>query len=257
MPCWGRCGWRECPAYARVWQMPDCSRGPSATACPGLPGPGMGWSLSPAVSRSTAGDSPRMLYVEEEEDKRHLRLLLRAKPGCSARSGWHRKPMALWAYGPPLGGKAPHGPRSALQNTHLEYILAAAHLFAQAYKVPPCHDRAAVQTILRAMVLPPFSPQEGLQIPLAEEQEEAQGPAGEAPHPPGSPRACPQALPGGAALQLIPAPAPTRTQTRTGGHRAVSPAVPQCTGTTLRVPVLQTAGGWQSSPRTWCDRDRS
>ncbi|XP_050760694.1 ubiquitin-like modifier-activating enzyme 7 [Gymnogyps californianus] len=63
-------------------------------------------------------------------------------------------------------------------DTHLEYILAAAHLFAQAHKVPLCSDRAATQTILRSMVLPPFTPQEGLQIPLAEEKEEAQAPAG-------------------------------------------------------------------------------
>uniref|UniRef100_A0A8C4XJS3 E1 ubiquitin-activating enzyme n=1 Tax=Falco tinnunculus TaxID=100819 RepID=A0A8C4XJS3_FALTI len=62
-------------------------------------------------------------------------------------------------------------------DTHLEYILAAAHLFAQAHKVPPCRDRAAAQTILRSMVLPPFVPQEGLHIPLTEEQEEARMPA--------------------------------------------------------------------------------
>ncbi|KAM6248192.1 ubiquitin-like modifier-activating enzyme 7 isoform 2-T2 [Spheniscus humboldti] len=62
-------------------------------------------------------------------------------------------------------------------DTHLEYILAAAHLFAQVHKVPPCSDRAATQTILRSMVLPPFAPQEGLQIPLTEEREEVQAPA--------------------------------------------------------------------------------
>ncbi|PKU37965.1 ubiquitin-like modifier-activating enzyme 7 [Limosa lapponica baueri] len=62
-------------------------------------------------------------------------------------------------------------------DTHLDYVLAAAHLFAQAYKVPPCSDRAAAQAILRSMVLPPFVPQDGLQIPLTEEQEEAQVPA--------------------------------------------------------------------------------
>ncbi|KAM6300936.1 LOW QUALITY PROTEIN: ubiquitin-like modifier-activating enzyme 7 [Aegotheles albertisi] len=61
-------------------------------------------------------------------------------------------------------------------NTHLGYVLAAAHLFAQAHKVPPCSDRAVAQTILRSMDLPPFVPQEGLQIPLTEEQEEAQAP---------------------------------------------------------------------------------
>ncbi|XP_014808979.1 PREDICTED: ubiquitin-like modifier-activating enzyme 7 isoform X3 [Calidris pugnax] len=62
-------------------------------------------------------------------------------------------------------------------NTHLDYILAAAHLFAQAHKVPPCNDRTAARDILRGMVLPPFVPQDGLQIPLTEEQEEGQVPA--------------------------------------------------------------------------------
>ncbi|KAM6387639.1 ubiquitin-like modifier-activating enzyme 7 [Pluvialis apricaria] len=60
--------------------------------------------------------------------------------------------------------------------THLEYVLAAAHLFAQVHKVPPRGDRADAQAILRSMVLPPFMPQDRLQIPLAEEQE-AQAPA--------------------------------------------------------------------------------
>ncbi|CAM9361374.1 unnamed protein product [Bubo scandiacus] len=60
-------------------------------------------------------------------------------------------------------------------DTHLEYILAAARLFAQAHKVPPCSDRAAAQIILRSVVLPPFEPREGLQIPLTDEQE-AQAP---------------------------------------------------------------------------------
>ncbi|XP_009077660.1 PREDICTED: ubiquitin-like modifier-activating enzyme 1, partial [Acanthisitta chloris] len=61
-------------------------------------------------------------------------------------------------------------------DTHLDYILAAAHLFAQAHRVPPCRDRMVAQAILHNVVLPPFAPQEGLQIPLTEEQEEMQVP---------------------------------------------------------------------------------
>ncbi|XP_053932901.1 ubiquitin-like modifier-activating enzyme 7 isoform X2 [Cuculus canorus] len=61
-------------------------------------------------------------------------------------------------------------------DTHLDYILAAAHLFAQTHKVPPCSDRETALSILSSVVLPPFAPQDGLQIPLAEEQEEAQAP---------------------------------------------------------------------------------
>ncbi|XP_027742301.1 LOW QUALITY PROTEIN: ubiquitin-like modifier-activating enzyme 7 [Empidonax traillii] len=59
-------------------------------------------------------------------------------------------------------------------DTHLDYILATAHLFAQVHRVPPCRDRNAAQDILRNVVLPPSAPQEALQIPLTEEQEEAQ-----------------------------------------------------------------------------------
>ncbi|KFU89086.1 Ubiquitin-like modifier-activating enzyme 1, partial [Chaetura pelagica] len=61
-------------------------------------------------------------------------------------------------------------------DTNMAYVLAAAHLFAQAHKVPPCSDRVATQTLLHSMVVPPFAPLEGLQIPLMEEQEEAQEP---------------------------------------------------------------------------------
>ncbi|XP_039551350.1 ubiquitin-like modifier-activating enzyme 7 isoform X2 [Passer montanus] len=62
-------------------------------------------------------------------------------------------------------------------DTHLDYVLAAAHLFAQVHRVPPCRDRVAIQAILRDVVLPPFAPQEGLQIALTEEPtEEAQVP---------------------------------------------------------------------------------
>ncbi|XP_071611645.1 ubiquitin-like modifier-activating enzyme 7 isoform X1 [Heliangelus exortis] len=62
-------------------------------------------------------------------------------------------------------------------DTHMDYVLAAARLFAQVYKVSPCSDRVAAQTLLRSMVLPPFTPQEGLQITTEEEQEEVQAPA--------------------------------------------------------------------------------
>uniref|UniRef100_A0A8B9J2L4 Ubiquitin-like modifier-activating enzyme 7 n=1 Tax=Amazona collaria TaxID=241587 RepID=A0A8B9J2L4_9PSIT len=57
-------------------------------------------------------------------------------------------------------------------DTHLEYIMAAAHLFAQSHKIPPCSDRASASTVLRGVVLPPFVPKEGFQIHLSEEQEE-------------------------------------------------------------------------------------
>ncbi|XP_061202958.1 ubiquitin-like modifier-activating enzyme 7 isoform X2 [Neopsephotus bourkii] len=57
-------------------------------------------------------------------------------------------------------------------DTHLDYIMAAAHLFAQSHKIPPCSERASAQAVLCSVVLPPFVPQEGFQIHLSEEQEE-------------------------------------------------------------------------------------
>lgn len=101
--------------------------------------------------------------------------------------------------------KALHGPHSAPQDTHLEYIMAAAHLFAQSHKIPPCSDRASAQTVLRSVVLPPFVPQEGFQIHLAEDQEEV--PAGEALWVPQDMSPGSRLQPGGsgAAVLLIPA----------------------------------------------------
>lgn len=136
------------------------------------------------------------------------------------------KPLAVWDH----LSKAPHGhPCSTLQDTHLDYVVAAAHLFAQAHRVPPCRDRLAIQAILRDVVLPPFSPQEGLQIPLTEE------PTEKAPVPTGE---VPRYVPGSGLVVvglwlLVPAPAPTMTQTKVRG----TPAVPQCRSITPGVPV--------------------
>uniref|UniRef100_A0A8C9NKQ2 E1 ubiquitin-activating enzyme n=1 Tax=Serinus canaria TaxID=9135 RepID=A0A8C9NKQ2_SERCA len=87
----------------------------------------------------------------------------------------------LHIYPPEHVSPAPQG-WHPLHDTHLDYVLAAAHLFAQVHGVPPCRDRAAIQAILRDVVLPPFAPQEGIQIPLTEEPtDKAQVPTGEVP----------------------------------------------------------------------------
>ncbi|XP_062441552.1 ubiquitin-like modifier-activating enzyme 7 isoform X2 [Rhea pennata] len=59
-------------------------------------------------------------------------------------------------------------------DTHVAYVMAAAHLFAQTHKVLARNDRAATQEILRNLVLPPFTPQEGLKIHIMEERQEVQ-----------------------------------------------------------------------------------
>lgn len=72
-------------------------------------------------------------------------------------------------------------------------------------------DRAAIQAVLRDVVLPPFAPQEGLQIPLTEEPTEAQVPTGEVPrYVPGS-----SLVVAGLCL-LVPASATKMTQTKVG-----------------------------------------
>ncbi|KGL83246.1 Ubiquitin-like modifier-activating enzyme 1, partial [Tinamus guttatus] len=59
-------------------------------------------------------------------------------------------------------------------DSHVAYIMAAARLFAQTHKVLAHGDSAAAQEILHNMVLPPFTPQEGLHINITEEPEEVQ-----------------------------------------------------------------------------------
>ncbi|KAM6343838.1 ubiquitin-like modifier-activating enzyme 7 isoform 3-T3 [Alca torda] len=232
VPCWGQHGQGERKPVPGVQRMPDCSCAPSAAACAGLPGPEQGLALSPGRPGHCWGQLTCALWLEEEE--RHLHPP-RGKVG------------RLW----PRGLMDHPGCPGALcpQDTHLDYILAAAHLFAQMHKVPPCSHRAAVQAILRNVVLPPFMPRDGLQIALTEEQEEAQAPVGEAStllgplgHASGSQGLSWWRWGCGAAVLLLPAPAPRRTQTERGGHRAMSPAMPRCRGTTPGLPVPPDSG---------------
>ncbi|XP_067417341.1 ubiquitin-like modifier-activating enzyme 7 [Emydura macquarii macquarii] len=62
-------------------------------------------------------------------------------------------------------------------STHLGYIMAAASLFAQTHRLQGPRDRAAARETLQAMVLPPFQPEQGVRIPVTEE-EMAEVPAG-------------------------------------------------------------------------------
>ncbi|XP_065264857.1 ubiquitin-like modifier-activating enzyme 7 [Emys orbicularis] len=57
-------------------------------------------------------------------------------------------------------------------STHMEYIMAAASLFAQTHRLQVPRDRAAARETLRDMAVPPFQPEVGLRIPVTEEEME-------------------------------------------------------------------------------------
>uniref|UniRef100_A0A8C0J1P7 Uncharacterized protein n=1 Tax=Chelonoidis abingdonii TaxID=106734 RepID=A0A8C0J1P7_CHEAB len=57
-------------------------------------------------------------------------------------------------------------------STHMEYIMAAARLFAQTHRLQVPRDRAAARETLRAMAVPPFQLEVGVRIPVTEEEME-------------------------------------------------------------------------------------
>ncbi|XP_034633194.1 ubiquitin-like modifier-activating enzyme 7 isoform X1 [Trachemys scripta elegans] len=57
-------------------------------------------------------------------------------------------------------------------STHMDYIMAAASLFAQTHRLQVPRDRAAARETLRAMAVPPFQREVGVQIPVTEEEME-------------------------------------------------------------------------------------
>ncbi|XP_050816019.1 ubiquitin-like modifier-activating enzyme 7 isoform X3 [Gopherus flavomarginatus] len=57
-------------------------------------------------------------------------------------------------------------------STHMEYIMAAASLFAQTHRLQVPRDRAAARETLRAMAVPPFQLEVGVRIPVTEEEME-------------------------------------------------------------------------------------
>lgn len=145
-----------------------------------LPQPVQGWQVlgwvwfCPPV---TAGDGLHMLCGQRRRRGSFTSTLGQSQTVLPAQGS----AGSSWLCGT-IPASTPWPPCSTSQDTHLDYVLAAAQLFAQVHRVPPCRDRAAIQAILRDVVLPPFSPQEGLQIPLIEEPaEEAQVPTGEVP----------------------------------------------------------------------------
>ncbi|XP_019352556.1 ubiquitin-like modifier-activating enzyme 7 isoform X1 [Alligator mississippiensis] len=55
-------------------------------------------------------------------------------------------------------------------DTHMQYIIAAASLFAQMHKLQMSGDTAAIQETLHSTTLLPFKPQAGVKIPVTDEE---------------------------------------------------------------------------------------
>ncbi|NWT76688.1 UBA1 enzyme, partial [Prunella himalayana] len=53
---------------------------------------------------------------------------------------------------------------------HLDYVVAAANLFAQSYGIAGSRDRAAVAELLRHVRVPPFAPKAGVRIHVSDQE---------------------------------------------------------------------------------------
>ncbi|XP_072329037.1 ubiquitin-like modifier-activating enzyme 1 isoform X2 [Scyliorhinus torazame] len=56
---------------------------------------------------------------------------------------------------------------------HMDYVVAAANLYADNYFIPGCQDRAAIQQILQSIDVPPFTPKSGVTIHTSDAEMEA------------------------------------------------------------------------------------
>ena len=56
------------------------------------------------------------------------------------------------------------------QPLHLDYVVAAANLFAQTYGLIGCQDRAAVAALLQAIQVPEFTPKSGVKIHVSDQE---------------------------------------------------------------------------------------
>ncbi|XP_038667946.1 ubiquitin-like modifier-activating enzyme 1 Y [Scyliorhinus canicula] len=70
--------------------------------------------------------------------------------------------------------RCPHplefNPNNAL---HMDYVVAAANLYAENYLIPGCKDRVAIQQILLSVDVPPFTPISGVIIHTSDAEMEA------------------------------------------------------------------------------------
>ncbi|XP_078066021.1 ubiquitin-like modifier-activating enzyme 1 [Mustelus asterias] len=56
---------------------------------------------------------------------------------------------------------------------HMDYVVAAANLFAEIYSIPGSRDRVTIQQILLSVDVPPFTPKSGVTIHTKDEEMEA------------------------------------------------------------------------------------
>ena len=56
------------------------------------------------------------------------------------------------------------------QPLHLDYVIAAANLFAQTYGLTGSQDRAAVATLLQSVQVPEFTPKSGVKIHVSDQE---------------------------------------------------------------------------------------
>lgn len=57
---------------------------------------------------------------------------------------------------------------------HLDYVVAAANLYAQIFRVRGTTDRASVQNVLQGVHVPPFTPKSSVKIQLTDKDLEAE-----------------------------------------------------------------------------------
>ncbi|NXN91286.1 UBA1 enzyme, partial [Rhinopomastus cyanomelas] len=59
---------------------------------------------------------------------------------------------------------------------HLDYVMAAANLFAQSYGIPGSRDRVGVAQLLREVKVPPFTPRAGVRIHVSDQELQSSAP---------------------------------------------------------------------------------
>ncbi|XP_067854572.1 ubiquitin-like modifier-activating enzyme 1 [Heptranchias perlo] len=73
--------------------------------------------------------------------------------------------------------RCPHPLEFDPNNTlHMDYVVAAANLYAENYSIPGCKDRAAIQKMLLSVNVPPFTPKSGVTIHTSDKELETESP---------------------------------------------------------------------------------
>lgn len=62
-----------------------------------------------------------------------------------------------------------------LQNTHMEYVVAAANLYGQIHGIDGTRDCTSIRIILEKVAVPPFTPSSSVRIDLTDDGEMMEG----------------------------------------------------------------------------------